>query len=59
MEQDTEQEPKHIGKNIKAVRKILGVTQVSLAEKLGLHSQTIQHYETMEFLSFEILKQNP
>ncbi|TRX46448.1 helix-turn-helix transcriptional regulator [Fulvivirga sp. M361] len=48
MESTTTPRPKHLGRNIRRVREILGIKQDTVAEKLGVTQQTVSNIESNE-----------
>jgi transcriptional regulator with XRE-family HTH domain len=46
MKTSTRYEDKHIGRRIRARRKILGLTQTVVAQRVGVQFQQLQKYET-------------
>ncbi|TRX51581.1 helix-turn-helix transcriptional regulator [Fulvivirga sp. M361] len=56
MESTTTPRPKHLGRNIRRVREILGVKQDTVAEKLGVTQQTVSNIEGNEEVEDETIE---
>ncbi|TRX58825.1 helix-turn-helix transcriptional regulator [Fulvivirga sp. M361] len=56
MESTTTPRPKHLGRNIRRVREILGVKQDTVAEKLGVTQQTVSNIESNEAVESETIE---
>ena len=56
MESTTTPRPKHLGRNLRRVREILGVKQDTVAEKLGVTQQTISNIESNEAVESETIE---
>ncbi|MEM6526447.1 MAG: helix-turn-helix transcriptional regulator [Bacteroidota bacterium] len=56
MESTMKPRPKHLGRNLRRVREILGVKQDTVADKLGVTQQTISNIENTETVEDDTLE---
>ncbi|TRX60072.1 helix-turn-helix transcriptional regulator [Fulvivirga sp. M361] len=57
MESTTTPRSKHLGRNVRRMREILGVKQETVAEKLGVTQQTVSNIESNEEVENDTLEQ--